>query len=361
MPINNTFNGNLFQRFKNLSASLLLITAIGCFYASIPYYQNYFSVHTNLFGENFVHWRVLLITTLVYAFLLLVFYLTEQSPRVSKSIYCLRALKRLTTKPTSVWQTGLPFDERLGLLSSLLKAFFIPLMVVWLFSHTGNMFSHGSQMISALGNPEIGWMELFNTNGFWFLFKLILFLDVLFFTIGYLVELPSLKNEIRSVDPTLLGWIVALASYPPFNGLTTIIFGGYSADFPQFADPAIHIVMNVVLLILMAIYTSASVALNFKASNLTHRGIIMHGPYRFIRHPAYTCKNLAWWIGLLPAVAIASQTSVTATLLTIGSMIGWSVIYYLRALTEENHLRSVDAAYDQYCQKVKYRFIPGVI
>jgi protein-S-isoprenylcysteine O-methyltransferase Ste14 len=111
----------------------------------------------------------------------------------------------------------------------------------------------------------------------------------------------------------------------------------------------------------MAIYTSASIALNFKASNLTHRGIIARGPYRYIRHPAYVCKNLAWWIGLMPALLVALETSLTSTLMTFGSMFGWSVIYYMRALTEEDHLRSVDGEYDAYCQKVKYRFIPAVI
>ncbi|SEN02725.1 methyltransferase family protein [Nitrosomonas marina] len=361
MPIISTYSYNFSQRVKNLSATLLIIAATSGFYAIIPYYQSYFSVPTHYFGKDYMHWQVLVVTTLFYTFTLFVFYLTEPAPRVSKSIYCLRALHKIATSPATVWKTGLPFDERLGLLSILLKAFFAPLMIVWLFSHTGHMLEHGNQLLQTIGDHNIGWLALFNTSGFWFVFKLILFLDVLFFTIGYLVELPSLNNEIRSVDPTLLGWAVALASYPPFNGLTSMLFGGYFTDFPQFSDPAVHVIMNVTLLILMAIYTSASVALNFKASNLTHRGIIMHGPYRYIRHPAYVCKNLAWWIGLMPAVAVAWQTSLTATLVTIGSMVGWSMIYIMRALTEERHLRSIDSEYDQYCASVKYRFIPGLV
>jgi protein-S-isoprenylcysteine O-methyltransferase Ste14 len=270
-------------------------------------------------------------------------------------------LKRIVVSPRALWG-GLPVDERLGLLSVLLKAFFAPLMVVWLFDHTALMLEHGGELAAQWGNPEEDRLSLFNSHGFWFAFKVILFLDVFFFTLGYLIELPLLKNEIRSVDPTLLGWGVALACYPPFNGMTSVIFGGgYSADFPQFGHPAVHLAANVLLLGLMAIYTSASVALNFKASNLTHRGIIARGPYRYIRHPAYVCKNLAWWIGLMPALLAATGTSLYATAMTFGSMFGWSVIYYMRALTEEDHLRSVDGEYDAYCQKVKYRFIPGVV
>ncbi len=352
----------LVQRLKNLSASLILIAAIGALYAAVPYFQRYFSERTVFFGEEYIWWQVLLAATVGYAILLLLLYLFEPSPRTSKSIHCLRALKRLATSPQAAWRGQLPADERLGLLSVLLKAFFAPLMVVWLFDHTALMLVHGNELMAKWGDPSIEWLDLFNAHGFWFAFKVILFLDVIFFTLGYLIELPVLKNEIRSVDPTLLGWGVALACYPPFNGMTAMIFGGgYSSDFPQFEHATIHVAANAMLLLLMAIYTSASIALNFKASNLTHRGIIAHGPYRYIRHPAYVCKNLAWWIGLIPALLIALDTSLTATLMTFGSMFGWSVIYYMRALTEEDHLRSVDGEYDAYCQKVKYRFVPGVI
>ena len=40
--------------------------------------------------------------------------------------------------------------------------------------------------------------------------------------------------------------------------------------------------------------------------------------------------------------------------------LAWNVIYVLRALTEERHLRHY-AEYREYMQRVKYRFIPGLI
>jgi protein-S-isoprenylcysteine O-methyltransferase Ste14 len=111
----------------------------------------------------------------------------------------------------------------------------------------------------------------------------------------------------------------------------------------------------------MAIYASASVALGLKASNLTHRGIVARGPYAVVRHPAYVCKNLAWWIGAVPLVIAAFQDSLLEALWTAGSVLAWSALYVLRSLTEEDHLRSVDGEYDAYASKVRYRFIPGVI
>ena len=37
----------------------------------------------------------------------------------------------------------------------------------------------------------------------------------------------------------------------------------------------------------------------------------------------------------------------------------WSIIYYLRAITEELHLMA-NPEYIQYCKKTKYMFIPFV-
>ena len=42
-------------------------------------------------------------------------------------------------------------------------------------------------------------------------------------------------------------------------------------------------------------------------------------------------------------------------------MTGWSMIYLLRALTEEDHLRRVDGDYAAYASRVRWRFIPGVV
>jgi protein-S-isoprenylcysteine O-methyltransferase Ste14 len=202
---------------------------------------------------------------------------------------------------------------------------------------------------------------IFDRFGFWFLMQTILFVDVLIFTVGYLVESRRLGNEIRSVDPTLVGWAAAIVCYPPFNSVTRLILGAQTSDFPRFDDPTMHLALNLLLLTLMAIYASASVALGLKASNLTHRGIICRGPYVIIRHPAYVCKNMAWWIGAAPQVASAFERSFIDGVTSAASVLAWSAVYVLRALTEEDHLRSVDGEYAAYAAKVRYRFIPGLV
>ena len=109
------------------------------------------------------------------------------------------------TSPVGTLREGLPYDDRLGLLTIPLKGFFAPLMVLSLFDFTGTMIANGSYVIAHATALRTDFLANFNAHGFWFLFQLILFLDVLFFTVGYLVEHPALGNEIRSVDPRR-GW-----------------------------------------------------------------------------------------------------------------------------------------------------------
>jgi protein-S-isoprenylcysteine O-methyltransferase Ste14 len=272
----------------------------------------------------------------------------------------LRAIRAFVRAPRRVWNKGLPAPEKLGLLVMLLKGFYAPLMALLLFPLAVDMVTNGRYLITYASDIPSDLRGAFDAFGYWFLFQLLFFIDVTLFTVGYLVEHPRLNNEIRSVDPTWLGWTVALACYTPFNAMVGTIMGWGPEDFPQFEAPVVHFAVNGLILVLLAIYASASVALNLKASNLTHRGIVSRGPYRFVRHPAYVAKNLGWWLGTIPALGAAWASSAWDAFMLFAQAAAWTGVYVLRALTEEDHLRSVDGEYDAYCQKVSYRFIPGI-
>jgi protein-S-isoprenylcysteine O-methyltransferase Ste14 len=201
-------------------------------------------------------------------------------------------------------------------------------------------------------------LATFNAHLYLLAFKSLLLIDVFLFTIGYVVEIPRLGNVIRSVDPTVSGWLVCLACYPPFNQAFSAFFPWQASDFPRFQNPAVHVTLNCVLLASMALYASASVALGLRASNLTNRGVVARGPYAWVRHPAYAAKNLAWWIGAVPAFAAAFGLSFAAGLWALCSMAAWTAIYVLRALTEERHLLMLDNGYARYMKNVPYRFVP---
>jgi Isoprenylcysteine carboxyl methyltransferase (ICMT) family len=252
-----------------------------------------------------------------------------------------------------------PLTRQAGL-ALLLKFFFAPLMINWCLAHIANLCGSVAQLVQDVDSGVSG-RALFDSSLFWAAFQLILFVDTLLFTLGYIIELPALGNRIRSVDPTFFGWFICLACYPPFNEFTMHFFAWESSDFPYFESNGMHFFANATLLLALAIFSWASVTLGFKASNLTNRGIVTHGPYKFVRHPAYAAKNLAWWLGALPTLLMYLNASAWgAFAYSLMSVFGWTAIYGLRAITEERHLRMLDNAYEQYADRVRWRFLPGV-
>jgi hypothetical protein len=345
-------------RLQNAAASILVAVSATAFYSWAPYFRGYTD---RLYGPPeiaFTGHDFLWAAVALYAAALLAVFLHPAATSVSKCLRCVQLVA--TWRRSGFRRFDVSREDRLALLSTLLKSFYGPMMAIALMQFCVGAWMSGRALFDTV-SPYDGLMQIFDQFGFWFLMHLILFFDVLVYTVGYLVESRRLGNEIRSVDPTFLGWAAALMCYAPFSALTYYLLDAPRDDFPQFADPTVHVVMNVLVLVLLAIYTSASLALGLKASNLTHRGIVSRGPYAIVRHPAYVCKNAVWWIAAVPVVAVELQRSVFGTLLLIGSVIGWTGIYVLRAITEEDHLRSVDGDYDAYAAKVRYRFIPGVI
>ncbi|HTU67674.1 MAG TPA: isoprenylcysteine carboxylmethyltransferase family protein [Steroidobacteraceae bacterium] len=258
---------------------------------------------------------------------------------------------------------GLTSTARQAALALLLKFFFAPLMINWCLGHVGDMTNSLAQFWQSVQGGIRG-RALFDGSLFWACFQAILFVDTLLFTIGYIVEMPSLKNRIRSVDPTFFGWFVCLACYPPFNSVTgsANVLPWMSNDFPQFEGDTIHFIANGALIVLMAVYSWASVALGFKASNLTNRGIVARGPYAWVRHPAYAAKNMAWWIGAMPMLGmLISTANYSALAAALASLTGWSLLYALRAITEERHLLMADNGYAEYAARIRWRFIPGLV
>ena len=131
--------------------------------------------------------------------------------------------------------------------------------------------------------------------------------------------------------------------YEPFFGVTSQFFPLVRQN-PIALPGFIMGTLKVVTLVLYTLYGWATVALLFKASNLTNRGIVTWGPYKYLRHPAYIGKNLAWWLEMVPFLH---------HLPNIIFLLGLNFIYYLRAVTEERHL-SLDPAYRSYKKATRW-------
>lgn len=187
----------------------------------------------------------------------------------------------------------------------------------------------------------------------YFLIALMFVADVQIGTVGYLVTLRPLDAQIRSGNPYLAGWLAALICYPPF--VFAFMGGGgifaYEVNTPGWAHwlsghPPLLWLWGGLLVFLTAIYAWATLAFGIRFSNLTYRGVLTNGPYRFTRHPAYVSKNLFWWLSVLPfMVSSGSMVDVVRNTFFLGCV---SAIYFWRAKTEEAHLLGEDAKYREY-------------
>ena len=206
--------------------------------------------------------------------------------------------------------------------------------------------------------------------GYLLFVSVIFLIDSVLFTVGYHTESGLLKNKLRFVETNPLHIMVCVVCYPPFNRATIAFFGpsNYS-PYILFGGNVLHPmtwILRGLAVLFLILLISSSMALFTKASNLTNRGIVTYGPYKFIRHPGYLAKNMFWIITLIP-VFFADTTDPRFTwpsfllfcAMSVGGVIGWGTIYFLRAITEEKFLMR-DPDYVEYCKKVKYRFIPGV-
>ena len=220
----------------------------------------------------------------------------------------------------------------------LVKAFFIPLMyMMYLKSY---QYFLGVDFAEMMSSP---------VNTYTFFFEFTFLVDLLYACIGYVLTVRLLDTHIRSTEPTVKGWLVALMCYEPF---WTVTYGSYLAyDNDSFAwglwlddSPVLYSLWGATIIAFLIVYAASTMTFGLRFSNLTHRGILTNGPYRFCKHPAYVSKNISWWLIAVPFIADGSALDVVRDCMLL---LGVNAIYYLRARTEERHL-SWDPVYREY-------------
>ena len=269
------------------------------------------------------------------------------------AILSMIAVRALFKKLIKKQNTRLYKNRRIKkVLRSYFVIFFFLTLMIRFFIDEIHGFHQAYHTIIGNNFDSLSWYVQYRTF-FWLFFHLVFIIDSGLATIGYSFSSRWLDNRTCSVDWTWSGWIVALLCYPPLNTTFTSRFISYQG-LPTHQlitnEYALAVVLAVVLL-LYVLYVWATVALGFKFSNLTHRGIVSSGPYRFVRHPAYAAKNMAWWV---------DNTFVLTNIWATVGMTLWNIIYILRAVTEERHLEHFND-YQYYTKKTKYKFLPGII
>ncbi|MFK0570606.1 isoprenylcysteine carboxylmethyltransferase family protein [Endozoicomonas sp.] len=225
----------------------------------------------------------------------------------------------------------------------LVKLFFLPLMFVYLADKVALY-------------RDFDFTTLFHSYKafFDFTFGFLFYIDLLFVTVGYLCTIRLFDAHIRSAEPGFLGWGVALMCYQPFWSMISDSYLNYNSGTSWgywFWDyPIIYGLWGSLILILMGVYVWATVSFGVRFSNLTHRGILTNGAYRYTKHPAYISKNLSWWLISMPFLTTGHPVTAIqhCTLLLL-----LNFIYLLRAKTEERHL-SCDSAYVAYARYIEH-------
>ncbi len=315
--------------------SLVIIFRVLWFYITIPFYALQYSPSKGFFFVKDIHGEVLKITAILYAIYQSV--LIAKAKENAKLAQLLIAIRNKKIKQSD-WR---------NIRYAIVKIFFIPLMLPSAIIY----FKLFIELLQVHQTYE-SYILWFNQ----YLFSLVIygvsFITLGFYAFGYLIESEKLKSSVKSVDNTFLGWVVLAICYVPFFIFITQFIPFPTQDYAFFINQEITLVVRLFLSFLMIFKMYAVINLGAKCSNLTNRGVVTTGAYQYIRHPHYLAKLLVWWITFLPYLVHHYWA--------IGAMVFWSVVYFLRALTEEIHL-SKDSSYKEYKTQVKWMFIPYIV
>jgi protein-S-isoprenylcysteine O-methyltransferase Ste14 len=209
-----------------------------------------------------------------------------------------------------------------------------------------------------LGNPL--------TLGVDFLTSVLSILGILYlliiFTIlpGYIFSSRLINTQVKKIDLTMLGWMATFVCYPPFFDLlgkeylnyTGVVMQNtgqqawyyFGSPVPIFGVPIFLYLLAFIIIISEIIHLWGESTMNIHSSNLTNRGIVTGGPYKFTKHPVYVSKCVGWFFIALPFLSGENiLDSLRITVLFFG-VVG---LYMLRAYSEEK-LLATDLNYVKY-------------
>jgi len=226
------------------------------------------------------------------------------------------------------------------LLSWLVKIFFIPLMYTWTIISVEQLLLHDWK-------PNPG-----NIIAGLFIFGLSI--DLIIASAGYIFSSRLLKNQTISTDKSWLGWLSCMICYPPLLSLMLYIKEQTdSITWDTWLTPTdpIYWAWAALIVLTWVIYWFSTIAFGLRFSNLSWRGLVDKGPYRFSKHPAYISKNIYWWLHTVPFIGAETAIDFTTNILGLTFV---SLIYYIRAKTEEKHLMQF-SEYRSYHEKMVKR------
>lgn len=220
-----------------------------------------------------------------------------------------------------------------------IKGFFLPIMFVYL---VGALARLGGA--AAAGDGFAGLVR--------WLTDAAIALELTIVCVGYLWTFRLTDSHIRSPNPFLAAWLVTLVCYQPFNTVVTRQILRYE-DGTYWHDwfggvPLLAVPWGLAILASFALWLWATASFGLRWSNLTHRGIVTSGPYRFTKHPDYIAKCAFFWLVNVPFLSASGPVEAVRTSLMLAAV---NLIYLGRAKMEERHLRA-DPVYRAYAETI---------
>jgi len=331
---------------------LLLLCSGYQFYTAIPYYNSSYYQPNIKFFEKLI--EIYLIVGLPYFMLTLKFKSSRIEDFYDPALRMIHIFKQITLRTLrgdglrSIFRVlGKRYNRKI-LLNLIMRTYFIPVMV----SQIHHNMSNALEMTHTytFNHAFINLLMLFSA--------LIWLTDTVNASLAYCMESRWIENRTRSIDLTVTGWAVCLFCYPPLNTITSALFPfapGVVDNNPAslvYNSLTLFYIAKVLQISLLALHVYIDLSLGPSVANITFKRLQTKGLYGIVRHPG-TVTKLFFWL-----VISSFYRNFWSTKMLFGQLC-WSIIYVLRALTEERHLRQ-HTEYRRYQKKVRYRFIPGL-
>lgn len=331
------------NRIKAVLIELSLILIGLGLYELFPFFQFYFSGWKNFGISKSSFWVENGLYFLAIAYLFVIPVMIQRYDKVDKKTKSFIVFEKLVQRK---------FDKEFWFCIRvfILKFIYIPLMCLGAIYY-GEVLVSVVLKIKEIETASWNVIQWINEYLFQCFIYLAMTVVLIVYAFGYCVESEFLNNRIKSVDDNLFSWIVTLICYWPLYPLVFYVIPMGAQDIAFYKNVEITTVVRIFIMLTISIKVWSVLTLGSRSSNLTNRGIVTYGPYKWVRHPHYLTKLIVMWIGVVP--------SMIQNYWLIGGMIFWTTIYVLRALTEEQHLKR-DTDYSNYMKKVKWRFIPGI-
>lgn len=175
---------------------------------------------------------------------------------------------------------------------------------------------------------------------------------------GYLFASRLINTELKKVDRTWFGWVINFSCYPPLNAA---IFGAWVGYIPrgEIAEiyagapvwayytqsyPWLLFTVGAFIIFFALIHLWGEAAVGVRAANMSQRGIITTGLFRYTRHPIYVSKCFQWAFIYFPFLSVLGILSAIQSAILFLLV---CAIYLGRALSEER-LLATDPDYVRY-------------